>query len=143
MYDVPLIDSIISPGGAILQRREPTISSVLPEVTPYFSFIRAGMQGVVDSDGGTAGTYFKGFDTMQIAAKTGTAEKTSIDLENNGWFVAFAPFDEPEIAVVCYIPNGWGGSRAAPAVRDVLEYYLNTKEANGEDIMPPVTTLAY
>lgn len=143
VYDVTLIDSIISPDGEILQRREPTISSVLPDVTPYLSFIRAGMQGVVDSDGGTAGTYFKGFDTMQISAKTGTAEKTSIDLENNGWFVAFAPFDEPEIAVVCYIPNGWGGSRAAPAVRDVLEYYLNTKEANGEDIMPPVTTLAY
>lgn len=52
--------------------------------------IHQGMKGVVD-ESGTAKKHFSGWEYQdQIAAKTGTAEVTTIDLENNAWFVAFA-----------------------------------------------------
>ena len=47
-------------------------------------------------DGGTAAKYFKGWKYQtEINAKTGTAQTTSIDLENNAWFVCFAPRENP------------------------------------------------
>lgn len=145
VYDLRLIDSIISPDGEVLSQSTPILASELEIEDEYLMAIREGMHGVVDSDdGGTAGTYFKGFNyTNEIAAKTGTAEKTRIDLENNGWMVAFAPYEEPEIAVVVYIPNGYGGSHCSPAIRDILEYYLDQRQIQTEDYMAPSNSLAY
>jgi len=145
VYDLRLIDSIISPDGEVLSQSSPILASELDISPEYLNAIREGMHGVVDSDdGGTAGTYFRGFSyTEQIAAKTGTAEKTKIDLENNGWMVAFAPYDDPEIAVVVYIPNGYGGSHCSPAIRDILEYYLDQRQIQTEDFMAPSNSLAY
>lgn len=145
VYDLRLIDSIISPDGEVLSQSSPILASELDIPDEYLNAIREGMHGVVDSDdGGTAGKYFRSFSyTKDIAAKTGTAEKTKIDLENNGWMVAFAPYDEPEIAVVVYIPNGYGGSHCSPAIRDILEYYLDQRQIQTEDFMAPSNSLAY
>ena len=42
-----------------------------------------------------------------MGAKTGTAQVNQIDLENNGWFVCFAPLDNPKVAIVVYVPHGY------------------------------------
>ena len=101
------------------------------------------MKGVVD-DGGTAKKYFDGFDYIDdMAAKTGTAEVTTIDLENNSWFVAFAPFEKPEIAMAVFIPSGWSGSRSAYAVKDFLTWYFDQKTLRNTDaVLPSGNTLA-
>ena len=101
------------------------------------------MQGVVD-ESGTAGKYFKNWPyTQQIAAKTGTAQVTSIDLENNAWFVCFAPYENPEIAVACFIPNGYSGSEASKAPRDFIEWYMDQKDLRTNDfILPAGNSLA-
>lgn len=145
VYDLRLIDSIISPDGEVLSQSTPILASELDVPDEYLDAIRQGMQGVVDPDGGgTASTYFSNFSYGdKIAAKTGTAEKTRIDLENNGWMVAFAPYENPEIAVVVYIPNGYGGSHCSPATRDILEYYLDQRQIQTEDFMAPSNSLAY
>ena len=44
----------------------------------------------------------------------------------------FAPYEDPEICVVVYIPNGIAGDRGATTVRAVVEYYLDEKYAEGE-----------
>ena len=143
LYNVSLIDSITSPEGQILSQREPTLIHRLEHSEEYLGKIREGMKGVVD-ESGTAKKYFRNWPYQeQIAAKTGTAQVTSIDLENNAWFVCFAPYDNPEIAVACFIPNGYSGSESSIAPRDFIEWYMKQKTLRGVDIVLPLgNTLA-
>ena len=61
---------------------------------------------------------------IAVAGKTGTAE-TGKDAESHAWFLAFAPADNPRVAVAVVLENaGTGGSVAAPAARGVLEAAL-------------------
>ncbi len=138
LYNVSLIDSISSPDGEILSQREPTLIHRIEESDTYLPLIRQGMKGVVD-ESGTAGKYFRNWPyTDQIAAKTGTAQVTSIDLENNAWFVCFAPYENPEIAIACFIPNGYSGSEASQAPRDFIEWYMEQKTLRSVDEILPV-----
>ena len=145
VYDLRLIDSIISPEGEVISQSSPILASELNCPEEYLQAIREGMKGVVDPEGGgTATKYFKDFSYKdEIGAKTGTAEKTDIDLENNAWMVAFAPYDDPQVAVVVYIPNGYSGAHCSPTIRDVLEYYLDQSLIQTEDFMAPSNSLAY
>jgi penicillin-binding protein 2 len=138
LYNVSLIDSITSPEGEILSQREPTLIHRLEHSDEYLPYIREGMKGVVD-ESGTAKKYFRNWPYQdQIAAKTGTAQVTSIDLENNAWFVCFAPYENPEIAVACFIPNGYSGSESSIAPRDFIEWYMEQKTLRGVEITLPV-----
>ena len=137
LYNVSLIDSITSPEGEILSQREPTLIHRLDYSDEYLPYIREGMKGVVD-ESGTAKKYFRNWPYQdQIAAKTGTAQVTSIDLENNAWFVCFAPYENPEIAVACFIPNGYSGSESSIAPRDFIEWYMQQKTLREVDITLP------
>ncbi len=127
VYNLMLVDSIISPDGEVLSQRTPTLVNTLENAQEYLSYIREGMKGVVD-ESGTAAKYFNGWAYReQICAKTGTAETSKIDLENNAWFVAFAPYDRPEIAVVSFVPNGFSGGEASLAAKEFIEWYMNQK----------------
>ena len=138
LYNVSLIDSITSPDGEILSQREPTLIHRLDRAEEFMHYITEGMKGVVDETG-TAKKYFRNWPYReQIAAKTGTAQVTSIDLENNAWFVCFAPYENPEIAVACFIPNGYSGSEASQAARDFIEWYMGQKTLRSVDLVLPV-----
>ena len=145
VYNVSLVDSIISPEGEILSQREPQLINQLEDPNNYMDLIRQGMQGVVD-ESGTAGKHFKNWKYKAnevLAAKTGTAQTTDIDLENNAWFVAFAPYDNPEIAVVSFIPNGYSGGEASQAARDFIEWYLDQETLRTVDYdLPSGNSLA-
>ena len=96
-----------------------------------------GMRGVTD-DNGTAAAIFNGFD-IAVGGKTGSTESGTYDQNGNeivnAWFVGFAPFDNPEIAVVGMVENGWHGSYVAEVVRDIIREYfgMNIQEIN-EDV---------
>jgi len=109
-------------------------------VQPWvFDEIRTGMRLAV-----TEGTLAKEFKNVSIAAagKTGTAEycdefakaKNLCEPGNwpsHAWTVAFAPYEDPEIAVVAFVYNGQEGSTVAgPIVRRVLEAYFELKSAS-------------
>ena len=145
VYNVSLVDSIISPEGEILSQREPQLINQLEDPNNYMELIRRGMQGVVD-ESGTAGKHFKHWKyeaNKVLAAKTGTAQTTDIDLENNAWFVAFAPYENPEIAVVSFIPNGYSGGEASQAARDFIEWYLDQETLRTVDYdLPSGNSLA-
>ena len=64
--------------------------------------ILEGMRGVTTESGGTAYRIFKNFN-IEIGGKTGSAQKTNGTA--NAWFVGFAPYNDPEIAVVVIIEN--------------------------------------
>jgi cell division protein FtsI/penicillin-binding protein 2 len=60
---------------------------------------------------------------IELAGKSGTAQGPRPD--DDAWFVAFAPYEDPEIAVAVVIEGGGGGgSNAAPVARAVIEAYL-------------------
>jgi len=154
VYDLRLVDSIISPDGEVLSQSSPILASQIEGdyVDEYLAYIREGMGGVAEGDG-TAERFFSDsqYADVQrlIAAKTGTAEKTKIDLENNAWMVAFAPYDpddpsiEPEIAICVYIPHGYSGSYCSLTVRDIVDYHLEHRLLDTEDFMAPTNSLAY
>ena len=70
---------------------------------------------------GTAAATFSDFP-IAVAAKTGTAENGSGS--NNGIFVAYAPADNPQIAVSVVVEHGLHGSSIAPVARAVFEEYF-------------------
>ena len=113
VYDLRLIDSIISPDGEVLSQSSPILASQIEgeHIEEYLAYMREGLEGVANEGDGTASKFFSGTQYQDvreaIAAKTGTAEKTTIDLENNAWMVAYAPYDNPEIAICVYIPHGY------------------------------------
>lgn len=89
--------------------------------------ILEGMRGVTTESGGTAYSIFKNFN-IEVGGKTGSAQTGRKDANGknitNAWFVGFAPFDEPEIAIVVMIENGQHGSAAAVPARDIIAEYF-------------------
>lgn len=62
-----------------------------------------GMKGVTSESGGTAYRIFRNFN-IEIGGKTGSAQTGT---STNAWFAGFAPYDNPEIAIVVIIENRW------------------------------------
>ena len=145
VYNVSIIDSITSPEGEILSQRSPEKINTLEYADDYLPLIKEGMKGVVD-ESGTAATHFRNWEYKAaevLAAKTGTAETTTIDLENNAWFVCYAPQENPEIAIAVFIPHGYSGGYASPAARDFVGWYLDQKNLRTTDyVLPSGNSLA-
>ena len=76
---------------------------------------------------------------VPVGCKTGTAE-TGGEL-SNGCFVAFAPYDDPQIAVCVVIEQGGGGANLAPIARDIINSYFSSASTSatvvGENTLLP------
>jgi penicillin-binding protein 2 len=109
--------------------------------------IHDGLWMVVNAAGTGARARIEGYD---VSGKTGTAQvisnegaraakgKTDRDLRDNGWFVFFAPRDNPEIAGAVMVEHGGhGGVTAAPIARHVLDTYF-AKRDNRPLPAPPI-----
>ncbi|GAA5220086.1 penicillin-binding protein 2 [Membranihabitans marinus] len=85
----------------------------------YFEPIIEGMRSAIVA--GTAGA--ANIPDIEICGKTGTSENSGKD---HSVFFAFAPKDNPKIAIAVFIENGgWGGSYAAPIASFIVEKYIN------------------
>lgn len=103
--------------------------------------ISAVLEGMrrVTAPGGTAYRAFKNFP-VEVAGKTGTAQNTGVipgtdgrEYDNYAWFVAYAPYDDPQIAVTTLIFQGGSGGYGAPIAREIIAEYLGLNSDN-EDI---------
>jgi len=108
----------------------------------HWDYVHKAMQNVVHSGRGTARSINKGL-TYRIAGKTGTAQAISIDAEDkydntkiakrqwdHALFIAFAPADDPKIAIGLIVENGeHGGSAAAPIARAVFDAYMQSNSS--------------
>lgn len=99
--------------------------------------ILEGMESVTDDQGGTAYSIFKNF-AISVGGKTGSAETSTGKV--NAWFVGFAPFDDPQIAVVVLVENGGHGYYTAEAVKEIIEQYFGM---NIEQVQENVTSIPY
>jgi penicillin-binding protein 2 len=138
VYDAHIVDKVLDHEGNLVQEITPTIHSQIDLQPRHIQAIKEGMKGVVD-EGGTAGSVFRDYKYVDdIGGKTGTAQVSTssrnISVENTSWFVAFAPFDEPEIAIVIYVPFGIGGSSTSYTAQQIISYYLDNKYQHEENV---------
>ena len=138
VYNLSVVDSVISPEGDILNQTKPSVFGQLENAYLYLPYIKEGMKGVVD-DQGTAGRSFDRWPHKNdVWAKTGSSQVTiggiKLDLENNGWFVLLTPFKTPaEIAVIVHVPNGLSGAESSSAARDFVSWWMNNKAKSSDD----------
>ena len=90
-----------------------------------------GMESVTGESDGTAYGSFANFK-IDVGGKTGSAEAGEY---TNGWFAGFAPYDDPEIAVVVMVENANKGSYTAEVARKIMdEYFGMNVEKIDEDL---------
>lgn len=88
--------------------------------------VKKGMLALTQP-GGSVYRYFAGLD-VKVGAKTGSAQ-VSADSESNAVFVAFAPYDDPEIALCIMVEKGGSGSELGAIAADIISYYFSSDEA--------------
>jgi penicillin-binding protein 2 len=135
-YKPYLVKEIISPEGEVLARFEPEIQAEVGLKPETVQAIHEGMNLVTKGEG-TATSYFRGFP-VQLAGKTGTSQNPHG--ADHGWFVGFAPYENPEIAVAVIVEQGGhGGSAAAPVARRIFETYfqVDSPSTNRPGQVPP------
>ncbi len=93
------------------------------------SAVLEGMKSVTTETGGTAYSVFKDFN-IEVGGKTGSAEAGK---NVNAWFAGFAPYEDPEIAVVVFVENGGHGYYIANVAKAIFESYFGSTEEIIED----------
>lgn len=92
--------------------------------------VREGMRATVMDSQGTAQP-LKTLD-VAVAGKTGTAQFGS-DQKTHGWFVSFAPYEDPSLAMIVLVEGqGEEGYNAVPVTKDVYEWYFSRPDVSGE-----------
>ncbi|TQI67663.1 penicillin-binding transpeptidase domain-containing protein [Clostridium sp. KNHs216] len=126
--------------------RKNVISQTSPETVDnigvsqsYIDYVKEAMRSVATA--GTASSTFKNYG-IAIAAKTGTAVQTPHS--DNVTFVAFAPYDNPEIAVAVVLEHGATSMYSNAVAKDILDayFYGKTVDANGNLVMPSASGTA-
>lgn len=101
--------------------------------------VKLGMRKVVTE--GSVKSIFKDFP-ISVAAKTGTAQRSGINpvtgdtYDEYAWFVAFAPYEDPEIAISIVLFQGGSGGYAAPIAREIIAEYFGLNDTNVEERLP-------
>ena len=131
--DVSIIKSITNSDGTLVSRGEidEFIKDKLglgEDTSENFEFreetvhaVLEGMRSVTEGEGGTAYNTFRDFP-ISVGGKTGSAETQNN--KTNAWFAGFAPYDDPEIAVVVMVENGKHGFYTAEVVKQVIYEYF-------------------
>ena len=109
--------------------REATVLSSIESATENWENVREGMRLVAADPSGSAydtfGTYW-----CSVGCKTGTAQTGSSS--NNGCFICFAPFDDPQIAVAVVVEHAGAGADIAPIAKAILDAYFDEQALSNE-----------
>ena len=132
LYQPTLVKSIKTYDYSdVVEEEQPEVIGTIEFSDATRNMVMKGMSEVT-AEGGTAATTFADYP-IKVGGKTGSAEMTErkdgVEINyTNGLFVAFAPFDDPEI-VICVVGEGAGhGYAVAPIVRDILDAYFAEEE---------------
>lgn len=132
-YRATLLKRVVSAGYEdVLYEATPTIASSLAISDEAQAAYTNGMRMAVTDNIGTA-TYFRDYG-IAVAAKTGTAQHGSGGSDHAA-FVCYAPFEDPEIAVVIYVEKGAQGGLLAPVAEAVFNYYFAQTQTT--EVLPP------
>lgn len=139
LYRPRVVHTVLGSDGGTVRGFTPEVIGRVDVDHEHLSLIRQGMRDAVTQ--GTA--WLLDVPGIAVAGKTGTAEYPGIDEQGNlildeeghlpthAWFTAFAPFDEPEIALVVFVEGGGEGSQVAvPIAGEILRHYFNVPESS-------------
>jgi penicillin-binding protein 2 len=154
-----LVKKIIDPDGKVIKEFHAKVQRKIDIQPAHLELVREALLGVVNEPRGTGRR--SRLKNIKVSGKTGTAqvvklkvtedikkgEKIPYQFRDHAWFVAFAPYEKPEIAVSVLVEHGGhGGASAAPVAKKVLEAYFKyypplepleedeTLPASGEEI---------
>ena len=141
LYQPTLVRSIKSYDfSSVVKNETPSAKEKIELSDETRRLVMQGMSEVTD-EGGTAGSVFADYP-IKVGGKTGTAETyENGEAFDNGLFIAFAPFENPEI-VICVVGEGAGhGAYVAPVVRDMLDEFFTADKVENVDAVPAENTL--
>jgi penicillin-binding protein 2 len=131
-YQPHIVKRLEAPDGQVVQEFGPQRLGEVPAQLETLRIVQKALWGVVNEPRGTG--WRARLEKMSIAGKTGTVQvitnspkgdKLPERLRDHGWFVAFAPFENPQLALAILGEHGGrGGSTYAPMARKIVEYYF-------------------
>lgn len=135
LYRPHVVKKILDREGNVVKEFLPEIMKRVELKSDYFRLVREGLWAVVNEPGGT-GAAARLYE-VKVAGKTGTSQVVKMkdtprslayQHRDHALFVAFAPYDKPEIAVAVVVEHGeHGGGAAAPAAGQILRKYFEIK----------------
>ncbi len=136
LYRPRIVHHITDAQGNVVRPFRPEIIRTLPISAENWSLIQQGLEGTVIY-GTATGAQVAG---VRVAGKTGTAQfcddiarqlgicREGFAQPTHAWFMAYAPVENPEIALIVFIYNGGEGSTAAvPVAREILDWYFHRR----------------
>jgi len=140
LYRPQIVHHVTDADGNVIRPFQPVISRTLPISPENWTLIHEGLEGAVVYGTATRGQV----DGVRVAGKTGTAQfcddiaqqlgicGEGLAQPTHAWFMAFAPVEDPEIALIVFIYNGGEGSSAAvPVAQEILDWYFHDRPATG------------
>jgi penicillin-binding protein 2 len=133
VYRPYLVKQVVDADGKVLQEFQPQLLKRTDISSRSLQLVREGLMAVVNEAGGTGGAARLG--EVRVAGKTGTAQVVRLRgsgpvpyrYRDHALFVAFAPYQKPEVAVAVVVEHGGhGGSVAAPIAARMLRSYFET-----------------
>ena len=134
IYQPLIVGSIRDHAQAIISESKPKVAGKLPAGQETMRIVRDGLWEVVNGAKGTARSVR--LETTEVIGKTGTAQVVGrragmppgeaerfLHLKAHAWFVAYAPAQQPEIAIAVLVENGEHGSSVAPIARELIRTY--------------------
>ncbi len=162
VYRPHLVKRIVDSDGKLLKEFKPELLGTTGISADKFRLVKQGLFAVVNEPGGT-GAMARLYD-VHVAGKTGSSQvvklrdsklSTPWQFRDHALFVAFAPYEKPEIAVAVVVEHGeHGGSAAAPIAGRILRAWFDGKkpkkeaprpkdkgeQADGQDAPPPAAS---
>jgi penicillin-binding protein 2 len=120
-----IVKRITEAHGAVVEEKQPQVAAHLSAKPGNIEIVRQSLLGVVQHGTGS-GASVAG---LSVAGKTGTAEfQTRSGRINRAWFIGFAPYEQPTVALAVVIEDGASGSHtAAPVAREILAKVFQKK----------------
>ncbi|MCE1225658.1 MAG: penicillin-binding protein 2 [Geobacteraceae bacterium] len=137
IYRPHLVKKVVDPDGKTIKEFMPETLGTTGISSASFKKVKQGLYAVVNDPGGT-GANARLWD-VKVAGKTGTSQVVKLGEDrkkarkyehmDHGLFVAFAPYDKPEVAVAVVVEHGGGGGAvAAPIAGKILRSYFDLQK---------------
>ncbi|HJV35805.1 penicillin-binding protein 2, partial [Geomonas sp.] len=135
VYQPHLVKRVVDSDGKVLKEFQPQVLSRAGIKPETYRLVKEGLFGVVNEPHGTGG--MARLSEVKVAGKTGSSQVVKLrtgkgevpyKYRDHALFVAFAPYEKPEVAVAVIVEHGeHGGSAAAPVAGKVLRAYFEGK----------------
>lgn len=120
VFNLSILDKVTDKDGNLITDYTPSVYSKIDVKESTWNTVRYGMYRVIKE--GSASNIFKDLQ-VEIAGKTGTAQESK-NRANHAYFLSFAPYSNPEVAVTVNIPFGYSSSNAATAAKNIYKLYF-------------------